>query len=249
MKKIIIVGSLIVICITGSYYYFESKTTKVLLVGEVVGFEINNLDTDTELVADSGIIPTSSKSVGTITFVDENTKRFAALGHSISNNKEELKLTGNCYRIDFGYVKKSTNNSEGKIIADINEEGKLGYLDSSNRYGLFGRLENITKSKYKTMSTANRLDVKKGTAYICIDFDGSGLKEYEVEVTEINYFTYNENIRILVKSEELINKAGGIAQGMSGAPLIQNGKLIGAINCVNSENSLDAYAIFIDKLI
>ena len=100
-----------------------------------------------------------------------------------------------------------------------------------------------------SINTGNRFDIKNGIAYILINLDGQGLKKYEVEITETNYFASTQNIRIKVKSQELINLSGGIVQGMSGAPLVQNEKLIGAINCVNTNNSLDAYAIFIDKLL
>ena len=247
MKKIVLLISILIILIVGNYYYFDSKTTEVLLVGQVVGFEIENLDTEIN-ETDSKTKPTSSKSVGTVTFYDEDTKEFAALGHSISASKEEMELRGKCYEIYYGYVRRN-EDEEGRIIAEINEEERIGHLERANRYGIFGEYEDIENIEYHRITTANRYDVKLGEASIILNLDGNGLKEYEVEVTDINYIAYNQNIRITVKSEELIKLTGGIAQGMSGAPLVQNGKLIGAINCVNSMNPLDAYAIFIDKLI
>ena len=75
------------------------------------------------------------------------------------------------------------------------------------------------------------------------------MKQYEIEITGINFFSFTKNLKISVKSPELIEKTGGIVQGMSGSPIIQNGKLIGAVNCVNVNNPLEAYGVFVDKLI
>jgi len=79
--------------------------------------------------------------------------------------------------------------------------------------------------------------------------DGENLESYKVEIVGINYLQSNKNIRIKITDEKLIKETGGIVQGMSGTPVMQNGKLIGAINCVNVNNPQDAYAIFIDKII
>ena len=85
--------------------------------------------------------------------------------------------------------------------------------------------------------------------HFLIDHNNNFHKKYDVQIDEINYLFSTQNIGIKVTSESLIKMSGGIVQGMSGAPLIQNGNLIGAINCVNINDPLDAYAIFIDKLL
>jgi stage IV sporulation protein B len=146
-------------------------------------------------------------------------------------------LTGKCYEIYFDYVKKASENEVGRIIADINENKVVGEIEKCSEYGMYGIINEI--SEYPTIQTGNRYDIKKENASIVIDFDGNGLKEYEVEIIEINYLSKTQKINI----------SGGVAQGMSGAPLIQDGKLIGAINYVNNDNALEAYAIFIDKLL
>ena len=75
------------------------------------------------------------------------------------------------------------------------------------------------------------------------------MMKYEVEITGINYLSFTRNLKITVKSPALISKTGGVVQGMSGTPIVQNGKLIGAINAVNTENPINAYGVFIDKLL
>ena len=247
MKKVLILLVITSTTIIGIYYYYDKKTENVFLSGKVIGFNLNDIK-DTATDNERNIVKTSSKSVGTVTFIKRNNSNFAALGHSISGKKENIDLQGSCYEIEFDYIKKAKQNKTGKIIADIKEENKIGEINNSNQYGIYGKI--IEKEKdCVSINTGNRFDIKNGIAYILINLDGQGLKKYEVEITETNYFASTQNIRIKVKSQELINLSGGIVQGMSGAPLVQNEKLIGAINCVNTNNSLDAYAIFIDKLL
>ena len=125
---------------------------------------------------------------------------------------------------------------------------KIGTINNENYYGIYGKIEKLVINPSK-IKTENRFNIKKGDAYILLDIDNSGLKKYDVQIDEINYLFSTQNIGIKVTSEALIKMSGGIVQGMSGAPLIQNGNLIGAINCVNINDPLDAYAIFIDKLL
>ena len=245
MKKTMILISFIVISIMVNFNYYDNKRVEVLLTGKVVGFNVE--DTNEKDKDGNGFtIKTSSKSVGTMTFIKDNNE-FVALAHSMSGKNTELN--GECYEIEFEDVIKSTENKAGRIIAEINEKSKIGYVYGDTNYGIYGKVENISVKDYMKIKTANRYNVTKGQAYLLINLDGRGIKDYEVEITGIDYLSNTQNIRIKVKSKELIEISGGIVQGMSGAPLVQNGELIGAINSVNINNSLDAYAIFIDKLI
>ena len=90
----------------------------------------------------------------------------------------------------------------------------------------YGNFNNLY-GDYQSIQTENRFKIKTGTAYILINVDGYGIQKYEVEIKGINYIAFNRNIRIQVTSDELIKLSGGIVRGMSGAPLIQNDKLIG----------------------
>lgn len=246
MKKIIIFLLMMITIFAIMYCYYEKKTTEVYLSGQVIGFDIRNINEELNN-ENSEMTKTSSKSVGTMTFVKKDSNEFSALGHSISEGTKTINLEGDCYGIEFDYVKRARDNEAGRIIAQINEDEKIGELTSGNQYGIYGRVASDDKD-YQLIETGNRFDIKRDKAYILLNVDGRGIQEYEVEIKKINYFSRIQNIRIEVKSEELIGLSGGIVQGMSGAPLVQNGKLIGAVNCVNTNNSLDAYAIFIDKL-
>ena len=88
-----------------------------------------------------------------------------------------------------------------------------------------------------------------GKASILIALDSGEVRSYDVQITGIDYLSKSRNIKIKVVDNELIRRTGGVVQGMSGAPLVQDGKLIGAINFANTHEPTNAYAIFIDKLL
>lgn len=243
MKKVLYVLGIIIILISISYSYYESKKTEVFLAGRVVGFDLEYNGAGIHNTKGNNLY-TSSKTVGTMTFIKQNGE-FAAVGHGITGKKS----AGECYSVNFENIQKSGANSVGKIVASIDSSSKIGNISKESSYGVFGTADNISTQRYKKIKTENRYNIKNGTAYILIDFDGTGIKQYEVQITGINYFAHTKNIKISVTSQELINKTGGIVQGMSGSPLVQNGMLIGAINSVDIENPQEGYAIFIDKLI
>ena len=224
------------------FNYYDNKITEVYLTGKVVGFNTENIIEDMK-TGDNKSIHASYKSVGTMTFI-KSTGEYAAVGHSMPGYD-----FGECYEIKIQDIKKGTESNTGRIIANLDEDSKIGYVSKNSSYGVFGTVDNIGTHEYKRIKTASRFEIEKGTAYILIDFDGTGIKEYEIEIEGINYLAFTKNINISVKSEELIRKTGGIVQGMSGTPIVQNGKLIGAVNCVDIDNPLQAHGIFIDKLI
>jgi len=242
MNKTFVVIVLIIFFVL-IYSYYANLTTMVLLSGKVIAFDVENI---AENVDNNGkTVNVSSQSIGTLTFIKPNGE-FAALGHSISDSSG---VEGQCYGISFNSIKKSTPNNPGRIIASLNKNSKIGYVSEQSYCGVFGTINKIGSCASQEIETANRFSIKKGTAYLLTNLDGSGLKEYEIEITGINYLSFTKNLKITVKSQELINKTGGIVQGMSGTPIVQNGKLVGAINCVNTDNPLIAYGIFVDKLI
>lgn len=224
------------------YNYYDNQVTEVYLTGKVVGFNTENIVENIQK-QDSKSVNASYKSIGTMTFI-KSTGEYAALGHSMPGYS-----FGECYEIKYEGIRKSTESNIGRIIANLDEDSKIGYISKNSNYGVFGSIDNINTHEYRRIKTASRYEIQKGTACILIDFDGTGIKEYEIEIEKINHLSFKKNIKISVKSEELIKKSGGIVQGMSGTPIVQNGKLIGAVNCVEIDNPLQAYGIFIDKLI
>ena len=149
MKKIVsTLAILLSICIC-TYYYYDNKKAEVIISGMVIGFDIQNSEENDK---NNKIMKTSSKSIGTITFIKEDTHEFSALGHSISKSNNNINFDGNCYSINFDYIEKSSNNNPGKIIATINRNDKIGTLNNQNHYGIYGKIEKlvINPSKIKT---------------------------------------------------------------------------------------------------
>ena len=206
-----------------------------------MGFEIDNESID---LKKENEIATSAKKIGTVTFIKKDTNEFVALGHSTIKNKRKLQVSGTCYDINFEGSKEETGN----IIASLNKNKQIGYIYYDSMCGIFGKVDEI-RNDYQEVETACWYNVKKGKANILIALNGNELKSYDVEIIGIDYINQNKNIKVQITDKALIAETGGIVQGMSGTPLMQNGKLIGAINYVNADEPTIAYAVFVDKLV
>lgn len=194
-------------------------------------------------------IATSAMKIGTVTFMKENTGEFAALGHStIGNKSKKLAIKGICYDVELERINKGAKGEAGSIVAMLDKNNRIGHLYFDSNCGIFGRIDNIAE-EYEEVETACWYNVKKGNANIIVALGNEEPKSYEVEIVGIDYIDKNKNIKIKILDDELIEKTGGIIQGMSGTPLMQDGKLIGAVNYVSTENPDIAYAIFVDKLL
>lgn len=119
--------------------------------------------------------------------------------------------------------------------------------------GIYGTVNNLSAIKMdlsKEMEVAKKDEISLGDAYIYCDLDGNGAKEYLVEIEKIfiNNDYDNKSMLIKIKSPELLEKTGGIIQGMSGSPIIQNGKLIGALTHVLVSDPTTGYGVFADLM-
>lgn len=247
MKKILIMLLFILLCLFIADVIYQSNNIQtVLLSGEIMGFEIENYNQNYQ---EEYLIPTSSQKLGVITFIKKDTHEFSALGHSVISNYEQSNIEGFCHEVDIDKIDKSYQNHIGYIHGVLKNEEQIGIVTKNNEYGIFGTINNVKESNYDEIQTASKYDIRLGEAELLISLENKERKIYIIEIVAINYLSNNKNIKIRIQDEELIGKTGGIVQGMSGAPILQNGKLIGAINYANSKSPQDAYAIFIDKLI
>lgn len=220
------------------------ETGDVYIVGELMGIEITTETTDDN----NEIIPTSHNELGTIAFVKEDNE-FLALGHNSSNKDENAELDIDCFGVKLMCINKSSDNKIGSVIGSVNKDEKLGHAYKDTKCGIVGKLDKIDEQKYLKVKTASRYNIKKGKANILTRIEENELKSFDVEITDIDYFNENMNIKIKITDEELIKKTGGIIQGMSGTPLMQENKLVGVLNYVKTDDSTCAYAVFVDKLI
>ena len=188
--------------------------------------------------------------IGTVTFTDPKTGTFAGLGHGVCDSE-----TGTLFPLEQGEVCRATveNIIKGKRSSPGELKGVLGLRDgklvSNTSCGIYGRWDPVGHAAPKTVKVAPKSEVKTGKAKIFCTLDENGKKEYEIEIEEIiGPDRESKNFIIRVTDGELIEKTGGIIQGMSGSPIVQNGKLIGAVTHVLVDDPTRGYGIFIENM-
>lgn len=199
----------------------------------------------------------AAAGVGTLTFYEPSTNSFMALGHGISDIDTEKIVeisNGELITANIISIKKGEKGNPGEIKGTIDCGNKIGEISKNTNLGVYG---NVTNKNYLDIDYSNELEVaarneiKEGKAQIICQLDNDGKKEYDIEIKKI-YTTNNEDNKsmlIKVTDENLLNKTGGIIQGMSGAPIIQNGKFIGAVTNVLVNDPTQGYAVFADMMI
>ena len=198
----------------------------------------------------------NAQGIGTLTYVDE-LGSFGALGHGIHDGD-----TGEVVHIDLGSlyeteiidIKKGESGEPGELtgVIDYSERHVLGDIYANTDSGIFGSCNEKLMRKLSSMErmpVGYKQQVTTGSAQIVCSVDGER-KFYDIEITAMHYDAYEENkgLEITVTDEELIDKTGGIVQGMSGASIVQNGKIIGAVTHVLVRDSKRGYGIFIEDM-
>ena len=198
----------------------------------------------------------SAAGVGTVTFYSEDTKTFAGLGHAITDvdTGDIIKVSsGEIDSVNIVSIVKGKEKEPGKIQGAIKGNSIIGNVYKNTEYGIYGIIKDSASLKidnFKKMNVADRYEISLGEAYILSNVDGE-LKEYKIEIqrTYLNNNYDNKSMLIKVIDEELLSQTGGIIQGMSGSPIIQNGKFCGAITHVFVNDPTIGYAVFADRMI
>lgn len=194
------------------------------------------------------------QGIGTLTYVEPN-GTFGALGHGISDTDtgERLEISdGDLYRADILSICKGTAGTPGELRGVINyrEENRIGTICGNSQYGIRGQMEpgKYTESM-KKIPTGLKQEIQTGKAEIRCDI-GDGIREYQCEILEIdsNARDTNKCFVLRITDDDLLSRTGGIVQGMSGSPVLQNGKLIGAITHVFVNDPTKGYGIFIENM-
>lgn len=193
----------------------------------------------------------SLSGIGTLTYIDPNSKIFGALGHEIiesnSNKKIEVK-TGSIFESKVTEIKKSSDGAPGEKKAKLNNAQIYGEISKNTRYGLFGDYKKILPNK-NLIEVAEKEEVKVGEAKILTTLSDNQIKEYTINITKINEYNKIKNIYFEVTDESLLNETGGIVQGMSGSPILQGDKIVGAVTHVVVDNPSKGYGIFITNML
>lgn len=199
----------------------------------------------------------SAAGVGTVTFYEPSTQKFGALGHGITDidTGELLNIaSGEFVTAKVLNIKKGEDGNPGKIQGTVEEQETIGEIAKNTEFGIYGKIKDMSSLNIdmsKEMEVALRDEIELGKATILCSLDNQTIGEYEIEITKV-YKDNNHNnksMEIKVTDERLIEKTGGIIQGMSGSPIIQNGKFIGAVTHVLVNSSTEGYAIFGDLML
>ena len=199
----------------------------------------------------------AAAGVGTLTFYEPSTGEFGALGHGI-NDVDTYDLidiaSGELVSTDIIDIVKGEDGSPGEIRGTIDNGYTLGKIYKNTGFGIYGSINNIAKLNLfhsQELEVANRNEITTGKAEIICELENGKSQSYEIEIERIFLDNNQNNKSMLIKvtDEELLEKTGGIIQGMSGAPIIQNGKFIGAVTHVLVNDAKTGYAVFADLMI
>jgi stage IV sporulation protein B len=220
----------------------------------------NNSDSTTLnlLKDDNGVLKTglyvkdSINGVGTLTFIDPNSKIYGALGHEVIEKTTGQKLEikdGKIYASTVTGITPSNDGNPGEKNARYDSSEVFGNVTENSTSGIFGTYTD-TLPNGKLYKVASENDVKLGKASILTVTSGEKVKDYEINILKVNKDNDNtKNILFEVTDNELLKISGGIVQGMSGSPIIQDDKIIGAVTHVVVDDPTKGYGIFITNML
>lgn len=193
--------------------------------------------------------------IGTLTFYDPETGEFGALGHAVNDNETGIIIPlreGSVTRSYVTDVVQGKAGMPGQLHGMFNSDNILGSLTKNSSSGIFGTMKiNDLMTGKAALPVAGFSEIKTGPATILSNVSGTEVKEYQVEVTRIysGAESVGRSMMISVKDPQLIAQTGGIVQGMSGSPIIQNGKIIGAVTHVLINDPTRGYGISIENML
>ena len=189
--------------------------------------------------------------IGTLTYYDPQTGAFGTLGHGVNDPEGKvLSMTaGNLYSAAVASVRKGRSGDPGQLVGSLRSSQPIGILQRNTAQGVFGKLN--TPVNRQSLPVASYDSIRPGSASILSTVAGSTVQEYSVKILKIYPSTRqcSRNFLLQVTDEALLSATGGIVQGMSGSPIIQDGKLIGAVTHVLVNDPTTGYGIFIENML
>ena len=195
----------------------------------------------------------TAAGIGTITYIDPATGEFGGLGHGICDpdSGDVIPIrAGEVRDVVLGGVEKGEAGKPGELSGILTEK-TLGVVQSNTECGLFGRLDTLPDTDGGMLvEVASRSEVKCGVAYIYSTVKNGKMGKFDIEITEVDSSSHGtKSFKIKVTDPALIAITGGIVRGMSGSPIIQNGKLVGAVTHVMVADPTEGYGIFIENML
>ena len=266
------------IIVIGRYKNINKRIKNGDIITKIDGMNVNNMDElskyidsnkhtveilrnnkkiniELEVIEENGIYRTglyvkdNITGIGTLSYIDPETKSFGALGHEVSESNTGTILNvknGKIYNSSVTDIERSESGNPGSKDATISDN-EIGNINKNTKKGIFGKINDIpNKKKYKV---ANISYIKLGKAKILTVINDNKINEYEIEIKKILDDNSNKNILFEITDSELLNKTGGIVQGMSGSPIIQDDYIIGAVTHVVINNPKYGYGIYIKNML
>lgn len=233
-----------------------NKSTGEITIGyirsDMTKFTNLKLQKDESNAFKTGIyVKDSISGIGTLTYIDPNTKLFGALGHEITERStgKILEITdGKIFTSNVTNIVPSTNGSPGEKNAKVELNNVTGNIFENTNKGIFGNYKD-TFDKTKLYKVAEPNEITKGEAKILTVLEGTKVEEFTINIIKINNNGKTKNLLFEITDERLLEKTNGIIQGMSGSPIIQDDKIIGAVTHVVVDNPHRGYGIFITNML
>lgn len=199
----------------------------------------------------------AASGIGTITYYNPENQSFGALGHGITDSSTGDIIdveSGNILKAEIAGIKRGERGAPGELTGIFSENtGTYGEISENNRFGLFGTVTNkeVLKNCGEAISVLNKTEVKTGKAQILCNVEGENAELFDIEIQKLfaNSEDSSKGMIIKICDERLIQKTGGIVQGMSGSPIIQNNCFAGAVTHVFVNDPTRGYGIFVEVML
>ena len=194
--------------------------------------------------------------VGTATFYEPSTGMFASLGHGITDIDTGDLITisnGELVTTNIVSVQKGEKGKPGELKGSIESSKTIGDVSKNTSFGIFGKITNKSNLKISEQEkdVATREEIKTGKAQIICEIEDGKKEHYDIEIQKVYTSNNRDNKSMLIKvtDKKLLEKTGGIIQGMSGSPIIQNNKFVGAVTHVLVNDPTSGYGVFADIML
>ena len=215
------------------------------------------MKTTLDLIDDNGIYKTglyvkdSITGIGTLTYIDPSTNIYGALGHEVieSNSKRLVEIkSGNIFRNTIVSIDKSMAGYAGSKNAKYFYNTIFGDIYKNTNHGIFGKYDKGLND-LKLVKVGKSSDIKIGPASIYTVLEGEKVEEFSINITHINETSNTKNLTFEITDKKLLEKTGGVIQGMSGSPIMQNNMIVGVVTHVIVDNPITGYGLFITTML
>lgn len=236
----------------------NSVTLDIARSGEKLSVQLKPVKDTSDGTYRMGIwVRDSMAGVGTMCFYNPATMKYASLGHAVYDSDTNTLLnlkSGEIVESEIFGIKPGQQGSPGELQGSFDSsKPKIGSIETNNDFGIYGKLysEPTKSANNKIMDTATIDETTVGPAKILTTIDGEGVKEYDIYIEKLSHQDYpsTKSMVIKVTDKELLEKTGGIIQGMSGSPIVQNGKVVGAVTHVFVNDPTKGYGLYVQWML